>query len=160
MCRHINLRGDVFLSSIAARLAAIDVKSNHICLEITESVLLNDINAVQKSLKTLEEMGIGISIDDFGTGYSSLAYLKKLPLHELKIDKSFVDGIDTEPDDYAIAKAIIQMAQALGFHVVAEGVETETQLTVLKNLGCDIVQGYYFHRPLKAEGFVKLLNNI
>jgi two-component system CheB/CheR fusion protein len=154
------LRGDAFLSSIASRLKKIDVKSNHICLEITESVLLNDINAVQKSLKTLEEMGIGISIDDFGTGYSSLAYLKKLPLHELKIDKSFVDGIDTDSDDFAIAKAIIQMAQALGFHVVAEGVETENQLTVLKNLGCDIVQGYYFHRPLQADGFVKLLTNI
>jgi two-component system CheB/CheR fusion protein len=154
------LKGDTFLSSVAERLAKIGVKSTQICLEITESVLLNDINAVQKSLKELEQMGIGISIDDFGTGYSSLAYLKKLPLHELKIDKSFVDEVDTNSDDYAIAKAIIQMAQALGFHVVAEGVETESQFNVLKDLGCDIVQGYYFHRPLQADGFVKLLTNI
>jgi two-component system CheB/CheR fusion protein len=78
----------------------------------------------------------------------------------LKIDKSFIDSIDIDSDDYAIAKAIIQMSQALGLHVVAEGVETENQLNVLKNLGCDTVQGYYFHKPLKAEVFVKLLTNI
>jgi two-component system CheB/CheR fusion protein len=154
------LKGDAFLSGIAKRLENIEVKSSHICLEITESVLLNDINSVQKSLKSLEEMGIGISIDDFGTGYSSLAYLKKLPLHELKIDKSFIDGIGINSDDCAIAKAIIQMSQALGFHTVAEGVETQEQLDVLKMLGCDIVQGYFFHKPLQAQDFVKLLSHI
>ncbi len=154
------LKSDNFLPYISKHLSTIGVEASCICLEITEGVILNDIHCVQNSLKQLEEMGVSISIDDFGTGYSSLAYLKKLPLHELKIDKSFVDGIDKDFNDCAIANAIIQLSKALGLHVVAEGVETESQLNILKNLGCDVVQGYYFHKPLKAEVFVNLLGKI
>jgi EAL domain-containing protein (putative c-di-GMP-specific phosphodiesterase class I) len=99
-------------------------------------------------LVRFDHMGMKISIDDFGTGYSSLAYLKKLPIHELKIDRSFIDGIATERDDRSIAVAIIEMSRALGMRVVAEGVETQDQLNVLTEEGCDMVQGYLFYRSL------------
>ena len=98
-----------------------------------------------------------ISIDDFGTGYSSLAYLKRLPINELKVDRSFVDGIADDAGDRSIATAIIQMAHALGMGVVAEGVETEEQLHTLHVLGCEVAQGYYFHRPMTATTLAKLM---
>jgi two-component system CheB/CheR fusion protein len=105
----------------------------------------------------LTRLGVDLSVDDFGTGYSSLAYLRKFPIHELKVDRSFVDGIATEPDDRSIAKMIINMAQTLGLRVVAEGVETAQQLEVLRAEGCEIGQGYFFHKPMAPESFAQLL---
>lgn len=113
----------------------------------------------QLVLNHLASRGIKISIDDFGTGYSSLSYLKRMPISELKIDRSFVDGLADKPDDRAIANAILSLAHTLGFSAIAEGVETEQQLAVLSALGCDNAQGYFFHRPMSAAKFRGLLQN-
>jgi len=120
-------------------------------IEITESALMDDPEAAAATLLRLKEMGLTISIDDFGTGYSSLSYLKRFPIDSLKIDRSFVRDIATDPDDAAIVTAIITMAQSLKIDVIAEGVETEEQLNFLRNRGCDAAQGYYFSRPVPAE---------
>jgi len=104
-------------------------------------------------LNGYKNLGIQLSIDDFGTGYSSLAYLKSFPIDQLKIDKSFVDDIGVNENDYVIVETIIAMADRMGFDLIAEGVETEEQLKFLQQKGCDLFQGYYFDRPLQAEKF-------
>ena len=106
-----------------------------------------------KTLQKLKRQGLSTSIDDFGTGYSSLSYLKKFRLDELKIDRSFITDIDTDDDDKAIVTAVIVMAHSLGLKIVAEGVETPSQLAVLKMLHCDQIQGFYFSKPLPKEEF-------
>ena len=121
-----------------------------LCLEITESFLLEDPVATGTVLDELRSLGVRLSIDDFGTGYSSLAYLRRFPLDALKIDRAFVSGLGVDPDSRAITSAIIELAHALGLDVVAEGVEQETQLEVLVELGCDRAQGYLFSRPVPA----------
>ena len=128
-------------------------------LEITESLLVQDIEASSRTLDELKRVagGVRISIDDFGTGYSSLSYLKSFPIDLLKIDRSFVRNLATDPDDAAITAAIIGLAHNLRLKVIAEGVETEEQLAFLKNKGCDEAQGYYFGRPLPAEDITRLL---
>jgi two-component system CheB/CheR fusion protein len=151
------LRDADFVGNVTALLTANSVPPDSVTIEITESSLMQTIEVVRAKLVQLEAMGIHISVDDFGTGYSSLAYLRKLPLHELKVDRSFVDGIAVEPDDRSIAKSIIDMAHALGFKVVAEGVETQAQLDVLSMDECDVVQGYLLYRPLTADDFAQLL---
>src|SRR4028118_863325 len=103
------------------------------------------------ALSRLREMGVGISIDDFGTGYSSLAYLKRLPADALKIDRSFVAGLGEDLEDTAIVSMVVELAHTLGMGVVAEGVETEAQAALLKDLGCDLGQGYRFSRPLPSK---------
>ena len=129
-------------------------------LEITESVLIkHNMEAIEK-LTELANLGVKLAIDDFGTGYSSLSYLKQLPIHRLKIDKSFVRESHIDPDDAAIATAIIGMAAGLGIEVTAEGVENEEQLAFLKQAGCQIVQGYYFGSPLPAEDLAKLVRQV
>jgi EAL domain-containing protein (putative c-di-GMP-specific phosphodiesterase class I) len=128
-------------------------------LEITESLLVQDIETSSRTLDELKRVagGVRISIDDFGTGYSSLSYLKSFPIDLLKIDRSFVRNLATDPDDAAITAAIIGLAHNLRLKVIAEGVETEEQLAFLKNKGCDEAQGYYFGRPLPAEDITRLL---
>ena len=133
------------------------MNADAIGIELTESALMERIDMVKDMLVRFDHMGVKISIDDFGTGYSSLSYLKKLPIHELKIDRSFVDGIASDRDDRSIAIAIIDMSRALGMQVVAEGVETEDQLGVLTEEGCDMIQGYLFYRPLSPEAFAEVL---
>lgn len=129
-------------------------------LEITESVLIKyNVEAIDK-LNELGELGVKLAIDDFGTGYSSLSYLKRLPIHRLKIDKSFVRESHIDLDDAAIATAIIGMAKGLGIGVTAEGVENEEQLAFLKQAGCQIVQGYYFGTPLPADDLAKLVRQV
>ena len=116
----------------------------------------------ESGLKVLDDLasrGIKVSIDDFGTGYSSLSYLKRMPISELKIDRSFVNGIAIDTDDKAIVIAILSLAQTLGISTVAEGVETAQQLAVLRVLGCDAAQGYYFHRPMEEIKFRSLLQS-
>ncbi|WP_164847008.1 EAL domain-containing protein [Neptunomonas marina] len=126
-------------------------------LELTESSLMDSSSITFDNLNRLTESGFEISIDDFGTGYSSLSYLKQLPLSEIKIDKSFVDGLGSDEDDEAICQAILSIAQALGLSVVAEGVENAVQQAWLKEKGCDYLQGYLLAKPLENHDFEKLL---
>jgi len=151
------LRDEGFVERLTEWLAEHGVKAERIGIELTESALMERIDSVSTMLRQIDAMGASISIDDFGTGYSSLAYLKKLPIHELKVDRSFVDGIAEAGDDRAIATAVINMAKALGLQVVAEGVETTAQLEVLRATGCDMAQGYLLYRPLEADDFAALL---
>lgn len=147
-----------FIDRLFSKLDAHAAPADLVCIELTESVLMEGIEITRKALERIEVAGMVISIDDFGTGYSSLSYLRQLPIHELKIDRSFVDGIADDGDDRPITTAIIQMARALGMKVVAEGVETATQADVLRSLGCDIAQGFFFHRPLEKEAFEQFLS--
>jgi diguanylate cyclase len=126
-------------------------------LEVTESVIMQNAEEATLVLEKLHGKGIHISIDDFGTGYSSLSYLKRFPLDTLKIDRSFVRDISSDPDDAAIVKSVIALAHSLRLGVIAEGVETEEQLAFLSALGCDEYQGYYRSRPVPAEEFAQLL---
>ncbi|HTD04619.1 putative bifunctional diguanylate cyclase/phosphodiesterase, partial [Undibacterium sp.] len=126
-------------------------------LEITESVVMEDPQSATDTLQELSDMGVHLSIDDFGTGYSSLSYLKRFPIDTLKIDQSFVRDISTDADDAAIARAVIALAHSMRLEVVAEGVETIEQLDYLRAQGCDLMQGYYFSRPLPPEDIEKFL---
>ncbi|OIP08014.1 MAG: hypothetical protein AUK53_10800 [Betaproteobacteria bacterium CG2_30_59_46] len=129
----------------------------HLELEVTESLVMQNVEVTIATLGRLKAMGIKLSIDDFGTGYSSLSYLKRFPIDTLKIDQSFVRDITTDPDDAAIAKTIISMAHDLQLRVIAEGVETEEQKSFLQQRHCDEMQGYFFSRPVPAEDFEVLL---
>ncbi|WP_344764130.1 putative bifunctional diguanylate cyclase/phosphodiesterase [Actimicrobium antarcticum] len=151
------LREPRFVDNIAAVIASSGVPAYSISIELTESALMERVDQVRERLLQLESMGVTLSVDDFGTGYSSLAYLRKLPIGELKVDRSFIDGLTDQPDDRSVAKTIIDMAHALGMQVVAEGVETLAQLRVLQSQGCDIAQGYLFYRPLAPDEFVRAL---
>lgn len=126
-------------------------------LELTEGVLIENTHTTNSILTELRDLGVQISIDDFGTGYSSLSYLRRLPINTLKIDISFIRDITADPDDGAIATAIIALAHSLRLKVVAEGVETEAQLTFLRDQGCDDIQGFLFSRPISAEAFERWL---
>lgn len=129
--------------------------ATRVVIELTETALLDNVDRVQQMLRELKTLGIQLSIDDFGTGYSSLAYLRRFALDELKIDKSFVADIAQNLDDRAIAQTVMAMSQTLGFSVVAEGVESEEQLAVLREIGCNIGQGYLFARPMMPDALVK-----
>ena len=126
-------------------------------LELTESLLVDKVDEVIAKMMTLKVHGIGFSLDDFGTGYSSLAYLRRLPLDQLKIDQSFVRDLLIDPNSVAIAKTIIVLSQAMSLSVIAEGVETEMQRVLLDSLGCHAFQGYLFSRPLPIETLDRLL---
>ena len=143
--------------TIASILSETGIESRYIGIEITESMLVQNIEEVVDTLLKLSSMGLEISIDDFGTGYSSLSYLNRFPINKLKIDKSFVDDIATHPDDAAIVKAIIAMAHGLNMKVVTEGVETQAQLDFLRLHGCEQYQGYLFSKPLPAAEIVAKL---
>lgn len=119
-------------------------------LEITETALMGDPDAALESLRALKNLGVGLAVDDFGTGYSSLTYLKNFPVDELKIDRSFIMGLESDPGDAAIVGSCIDLAHAMGIRAVAEGVETAGQVQKLKALGCDLAQGFHFSRPLPA----------
>ncbi|PPD33643.1 MAG: PAS domain S-box protein [Methylomonas sp.] len=143
-------RGNV-LSMMQRLVELYQLPPGKIILEITESTLADDNQLLKESFLSLKDMGLKISIDDFGTGYSSLARLKSYPIDEVKIDRSFVDDITEQGQDRVIAQTIIAMSRTLGFSVVAEGVETEEQLDILRELNCDIVQGYLISKPLSAD---------
>lgn len=137
----------------AALLQRHGAPAEALCLEITESAIMDDPARAQHTLERLHEMGLRLAIDDFGTGYSSLAYLKRLPVHELKIDKSFVMQMERDSDDAKIVRSTVDLAHNLGLSVVAEGVETASHWRALRSLDCDLAQGYLVARPLPAEDF-------
>lgn len=139
------------------RLRELDLPGNSIVIEITEGLLMNDSSKVSDRLIHFREAGIMVSIDDFGTGYSALSYLKKFNIDFLKIDKSFTSNLAPDADDFALCEAIVVMSHKLGIKVIAEGVETQQQLELLKQIGCDYGQGYLFSRPLPAAEFERLL---
>jgi len=145
------------VSVVANVLADTGLPASRLVLEITESVLMGDAEGSIAVLRSLKNLGLGLSIDDFGTGYSSLSYLKKFPVDVLKIDKSFVDGLGTEGEDSAIVRATVTLAHSLGLETVAEGTETPTQLLALSALGCDKAQGYLFSRPQSAAAIIEAL---
>jgi diguanylate cyclase (GGDEF)-like protein len=126
-------------------------------LEITESAVMDDVELARSRLQELKGLGVGLGVDDFGTGYSSMAYLKRFPLDVLKIDRSFVNGLGSSAEDRAIVAATITLAHALGLRVVAEGIETEEQLTELQRLGCDVAQGYFFSRPVTPTAITSMI---
>jgi diguanylate cyclase (GGDEF)-like protein/PAS domain S-box-containing protein len=138
-------------------LQDVGLDPNYLKLEITESAIMDNAQKSIDVLKQIKDMGVKISIDDFGTGYSSLNYLRQLPIDFLKIDQSFVRNMTIDTNDAAIVKTIIELADNLGYKVIAEGVETQAQLNFLSTLGCHFIQGYYFSKPLVAEDATEFL---
>ncbi|MCU1352727.1 MAG: hypothetical protein JWM05_1936, partial [Acidimicrobiales bacterium] len=152
----VNLSGRQLQSAeivdiVAATLARTGVHPERLCLEVTESVLMDDPDAASLKLSALRELGVQIAIDDFGTGYSSLAQLRKFPVNSLKIDRSFVASLGDEPEATAIVSAVVHLARALHLTTIAEGVETSDQRTELQLLGCELAQGYHWSRPADAD---------
>lgn len=151
------LQRQTLIGTVAHLLNETGLDPNYLELELTESIIMKSSESTMAELRELHLGGIEISIDDFGTGYSSLSYLKRLPIDSLKIDKSFVQDVTTDPDDAAIVTAIVTMAHSLKLKVVAEAVETVEQLEFLRSLKCDRMQGYLFSKPLPAEEVTSLL---
>ncbi|HEX7952175.1 MAG TPA: EAL domain-containing protein, partial [Burkholderiales bacterium] len=133
---------------------------NGIDIEITESMVMHDIERSTQVLQALRDAGTRIAMDDFGTGFSSLSYLARLPIDALKIDRSFVNTITERPDDAEIASAIISMAQSLGLSTIAEGIETRAQFDMLRAMGCQQGQGYLIGRPLPEEDILTMLGSV
>jgi EAL domain-containing protein (putative c-di-GMP-specific phosphodiesterase class I) len=146
-------RHNNFVQSIRTVLQESGIKPGTLKLELTESLLIENVEDSIRKITELQTLGIRFSIDDFGTGYSSLSYLKRLPLNQIKIDQSFVRDISTDPNDAAIVKTIVAMAKSLDLEIIAEGVESEAQLAFLKNCGCNAFQGYLFGKPMPIEQF-------
>ncbi|MEA2518527.1 MAG: hypothetical protein QOF49_607, partial [Chloroflexota bacterium] len=145
------------VDDVRATLAATGLPPAQLELEITESVLLDEGDASAVALRALRDLGLKLALDDFGTGYSSLSYLRRLPLDTIKIDRSFVDGIDDDDSNLPIVQAVIALAHGLGIEVVAEGIETQGQLDRLRGLVCDRGQGYWFARPQPPAALADLL---
>jgi EAL domain-containing protein (putative c-di-GMP-specific phosphodiesterase class I) len=147
------------VSSIKAILDETGIAPHLLELELTESMMMNDVEHAVAILHKLKAIGVHLSIDDFGTGYSSLSYLRRFPIDLLKIDQSFVRDITVDPDDAAIVLSIISLAHSLRLKVIAEGVETEAQLSYLQYHGCDLMQGFYFSRALPADDCTALFHD-
>jgi EAL domain-containing protein (putative c-di-GMP-specific phosphodiesterase class I) len=141
------LAGDKLVGTVAAALAETGFDAANLCLEVTESVLIEDPESSTETLVALKALGVQIAVDDFGTGYSSLEHLRRFPIDSVKIDRSFVRGLPESSEDVAIVGAVIELGHALNLSVVAEGVETSDQLGNLQNAGCDTAQGFLFSRP-------------
>jgi diguanylate cyclase (GGDEF)-like protein len=146
-------------TQVATALRATGLPAELLILEITESVVMEDLSGAREVMNKLSRLGVRLAIDDFGTGHSSLAYLKQFPVREVKVDRTFVQGIADSAVDLAIVRAIIDLADAMGLSAVAEGVETKDQAAALTMIGCPVGQGFYFSRPLPAREFSELLSN-
>jgi diguanylate cyclase (GGDEF)-like protein/PAS domain S-box-containing protein len=145
------------VSVVQAVLTRTGVPAESLCLELTESMFMEDLEYFERTLRSLKSLGVRLSIDDFGIGYSSLSYLKRFPVDAVKVDRAFVDGLGTDPDDSALVAAIIAMAAALHLEVTAEGVETDDQLRNLIALNCQHAQGFYLARPMPADALTTLI---
>jgi EAL domain-containing protein (putative c-di-GMP-specific phosphodiesterase class I) len=150
-------RGEGFVEMVKGALQASGLTPARLKLELTESVLVHDHDEAANILNQLNELGVGIALDDFGTGYSNLSYLSRLPIDWLKIDKSFVGRSHIDNNDAEIVRVVISLARALGLKVIAEGIETEQQLQLLRTHGCDEGQGYLFARPSPAAKIPAML---
>ena len=139
---------------VSASLRESGLPAGDLTLEITESVLMQEVDSFVEMLQALKATGVRLGLDDFGTGYSSLGYLRRFPLDVLKLDRLFVSELGADPAADSIIAAVIDMARALGMQVVAEGVETDAQLSILRRLGCHLAQGYHFSRPLPPAELV------
>ena len=153
----IQLVAEGIVDTVAATLDALSLDASAVCLEITESVVVQDIDATRKTLAGLKDIGVQIAVDDFGTGYSALTYLKSLPVDALKIDKGFVRDLGTHAGDLATVRSIMSLAKAFGLDVVAEGVETAAAARALLELGCYRAQGFLLSRPLDSAAMETLL---
>ena len=138
-------------------LSEFALPANLLRLEVTETAVMANPAVATATLGELHDLGVALSIDDYGTGYSSLAYIKQLAVNELKIDRTFVSGMEADSSNAAIVRSTIELGHNLGLTVAAEGVETDHELTVLRRYGCDLAQGYHFSRPMTAEAFVAWL---
>jgi EAL domain-containing protein (putative c-di-GMP-specific phosphodiesterase class I) len=146
-----NLTDDDLVDDIAATLAEYDIPSSSLTLEITEGTLIMDQPRATATLEAINRLGVTLSVDDYGTGFSSLTYLRDLPVHELKIDRSFITDLSQRSRDDAIVRSTIELGHALGLQVIAEGVENAEALALLEHYGCDVAQGYYLCRPQPAS---------
>ncbi len=160
----VNLSAQQFRSTDVVQLVQSALETSQLSpsqleMEITETLLMDDLEANIDILSDIRGIGVGLSLDDFGTGYSSLSYLKRFPIDELKIDRAFVMDLDGSSEDAAIVQAVITMAHSLNLNVIAEGVETQSQLEILRSMGADAIQGYLISRPVPAEDFEELLTN-
>jgi EAL domain-containing protein (putative c-di-GMP-specific phosphodiesterase class I) len=153
----VQLVTDGFVESVAGIVAEFGLDGASVCLEITENVVVQDIETTRITLAGLKEVGVQVAIDDFGTGYSVLSHLKSLPVDTLKIDKGFVRELGSNPGDLAIVRAIIALAEAFGLQLVAEGVETETAALTLLRHGCHRAQGFLLSRPVVGDAMEALL---
>src|SRR5574343_660523 len=153
----VQFRQAGFVEVVAGALATSGLEAGYLELELTERTVMHDAGNNMGTLSALHRMGVELSLDDFGTGYSSLAYLKRFPVGKLKIDRSFVNDLETDPDDWAIASTIVSMGRSLRMTVLAEGVEKAELLALLRKMGCDMAQGYYFSRPVSADGMADML---
>ncbi|MFZ3323251.1 MAG: EAL domain-containing protein [Usitatibacter sp.] len=164
MCVNISARDlrleDELVHLVSSCLQAAELPAGMLCLEITESALMEDPGVAQVTLRKLRDLGIATSIDDYGTGYSSLAYIKQLAVNELKIDRAFVAGMEADQRNAAIVRSTIELGHNLGLTVVAEGVETDHELAELRRYGCDAAQGYFFARPMPAAAFERWLSGV
>jgi len=147
-----------FVKYLISMIKKYDIKPSNVELEITESVFIDNMDEIIHKMKLLKDFGIRFSMDDFGTGFSSLSYLRELPFDTLKIDKSFIDDVVTDGSTRTIAESIIELSKKLGFDTIAEGVEQEVQYSLLKNIGCENIQGFYLGKPMSFEEINNLLN--
>jgi EAL domain-containing protein (putative c-di-GMP-specific phosphodiesterase class I) len=145
---------------VAMALAESGLPAERLCLEMTESVLMNDTEENLALLTRLKTLGVRLAIDDFGTGYSSLSYLHRFPVDTLKIDRSFVERLGQASDEAALARTIVQLGQSLGMVTVAEGIEQYGQFLALNRMTCELGQGFYFSRPLPAAEATRLLHDM
>ncbi len=159
---HVNLSTRQFqqpdlVEQVQQALADSGLTASRLCLEITETAVVDDMVKATDTLHQLKALGIKVALDDFGVGYSSLSYLRRLPVDVLKLDKSFIDHLGESSEDSAVVMAVINLARALGLTVVAEGVESELQRRELRALGCTLGQGYLFSKPVPSDDFHQLL---
>jgi EAL domain-containing protein (putative c-di-GMP-specific phosphodiesterase class I) len=145
------------ISQVVGALKDSGLDAKYLELELTESLIMQDVEQAVATMKELQGLGVQLSIDDFGTGYSSLAALKNFPVVRLKIDKSFIDGLPTDENNKVVASAVFSLGQKLNLRVIAEGVETDDQLAFLRDNNCDEMQGYHFSRPIAAQEIEELL---
>ncbi|MFO7982090.1 MAG: EAL domain-containing protein [Desulfuromonadales bacterium] len=152
-------QNEKFVEQVDRILEESGLASQWLDIELTESMLMKNPESAVQIMKRLKELGLGLDLDDFGTGYSSLSYLQRFPVDRLKIDRSFISEVTTDPENAAVASSIVAVAHNLKLNVVAEGVETVEQLEFLRNCNCYSYQGFLFSRPVPAEEFKILLQN-